>query len=199
MLSDISTHTLTWSVTWIFLPNHNGRIFQLTRSRGAWLFVLLLLASALQFQLTRSRGAWLGYFFLTITDGYFNSHAHVERDTTCSWIANIWAISTHTLTWSVTYRRYHITTDDWISTHTLTWSVTLINAHRNKIVQFQLTRSRGAWHCHWNIFIYIVNFNSHAHVERDNPVNDDIVFDGNFNSHAHVERDPATNSHNLSP
>ncbi len=26
-------------------------------------------------------------------------------------------------------------------------------------------------------------------MERDNPVNDDIVFDGNFNSHAHVERD----------
>ena len=29
-------------------------------------------------------------------------------------------------------------------------------------------------------------------MERDNPVNDDIVFDGNFNSHAHVERDPVT-------
>ena len=27
-------------------------------------------------------------------------------------------------------------------------------------------------------------------MERDNPVNDNIVFDGNFNSHAHVERDP---------
>ena len=59
------------------------------------------------------------------------------------------------------------------------------------------------------------DFNSHAHVERDqskfydskvtyisthtltwsvtNPVNDNIVFDGNFNSHAHVERDEVCN------
>ena len=38
-----------------------------------------------------------------------------------------------------------------------------------------------------------INFNSHAHVERDN---DDIVeleYEYNFNSHAHVERDESLN------
>ena len=56
-------------------------------------------------------------------------------------------ISTHTLTWSVTHvnpaERAKIYV---ISTHTLTWSVT--NADETK-------------------FQEIVNFNSHAHVERD--------------------------------
>ena len=32
----------------------------------------------------------------------FNSHAHVERDVTPSYVAVTSAISTHTLTWSVT-------------------------------------------------------------------------------------------------
>ena len=32
---------------------------------------------------------------------------------------------------------------------------------------FQLTRSRGAWHADETKFQEIVNFNSHAHVERD--------------------------------
>ena len=34
------------------------------------------------------------------------------------------AISTHTLTWSVTVLTYSKNNDDDISTHTLTWSVT---------------------------------------------------------------------------
>ena len=33
------------------------------------------------------------------------------------------------------------------------------------------------------------NFNSHAHVERDNYVKKIMDKVGNFNSHAHVERD----------
>ena len=55
-----------------------------------------------------------------------------------------------------------------ISTHTLTWSVTLsiwVNALMEK------------------------NFNSHAHVERDQVMNFWLFVTGNFNSHAHVERD----------
>ena len=42
---------------------------------------------------------------VTVTDdstGNFNSHAHVERDLTFSVILQEWQISTHTLTWSVT-------------------------------------------------------------------------------------------------
>ena len=35
----------------------------------------------------------------------------------------------------------------------------------------------------------MTNFNSHAHVERDDYMNSNKYTRGNFNSHAHVERD----------
>ena len=78
-------------------------------------------------------------------------------------------ISTHTLTWSVTETMTGFMTAKTISTHTLTWSVTpLIKIY----------------------FAYCINFNSHAHVERD-WINKVVAKFGvfNFNSHAHVERD----------
>ena len=100
-------------------------VFQLTRSRGAWRFRTPQKYHHHQFQLTRSRGAWPVRFKLvrdTLT--YFNSHAHVERDFSASSKLpssinfnshahverdkmrkgglNKLAISTHTLTWSVT-------------------------------------------------------------------------------------------------
>ena len=53
---------------------------------------------------------------------YFNSHAHVERDLTETVEEPTKGISTHTLTWSVTY------------------GVCLSATH----LAFQLTRSRGA-------------------------------------------------------
>ena len=53
----------------------------------------------------------------------FNSHAHVERDLQSDTFHNDLVISTHTLTWSVTGRFYHIVSAD---------------------IEFQLTRSRGA-------------------------------------------------------
>ena len=56
-------------------------------------------------------------------------------------------------------------------------------------VKFQLTRSRGAWQLKAEILRQGRNFNSHAHVERDETSS---FYDGenkNFNSHAHVERD----------
>ena len=55
-----------------------------------------------------------------------------------------------------------------ISTHTLTWSVT----HHVELTD------GGKY-----------NFNSHAHVERDNMKWKRFWHDINFNSHAHVERD----------
>ena len=78
---------------------------------------------------------------------YFNSHAHVERDE-MSYISHTpTAISTHTLTWSVTRATFrHPYTRLIISTHTLTWSVTAI-------VKGNVEN--------------ISDFNSHAHVERD--------------------------------
>ena len=76
----------------------------------------------------------------------FNSHAHVERDTTVFCLLSLAGISTHTLTWSVTLAdvvddvvvadfnsHAHVERDflltclffcHTISTHTLTWSVT---------------------------------------------------------------------------
>ena len=58
--------------------------------------------------------------------GNFNSHAHVERDCLDVLILSDIFISTHTLTWSVTYLRLPQIFQNGISTHTLTWSVTLV-------------------------------------------------------------------------
>ena len=66
----------------------------------------------------------LGAGRLRLTDRYFNSHAHVERDSALTGIAEIKEISTHTLTWSVTQWIVEIPSQLHISTHTLTWSVT---------------------------------------------------------------------------
>ena len=120
----------------------------------------------------------------------FNSHAHVERDTSITSSLPVESISTHTLTWSVTassYSRFltlmnfnshaHVERDNLrlsrvrtmaISTHTLTWSVTGTEGdHRTTST----------------------DFNSHAHVERDNSSNARSWAGMDFNSHAHVERD----------
>ena len=54
-----------------------------------------------------------------------------------------------------------------ISTHTLTWSVTRRRYIQHWGSKFQLTRSRGAWQYNKKCIDEINNFNSHAHVERD--------------------------------
>ena len=84
-------------------------------------------------------------------------------------------ISTHTLTWSVTSVNTTLpVTNNQISTHTLTWSVTL------ELAKSAYERA---------------NFNSHAHVERDDfGYGNGYVYE-NFNSHAHVERDLQTTKH----
>ena len=56
----------------------------------------------------------------------FNSHAHVERDMMIAVTKTAMAISTHTLTWSVTFSEYIANNTKNISTHTLTWSVTTV-------------------------------------------------------------------------
>ena len=143
--------------------------FQLTRSRGAWRRCICMMNEHFAFQLTRSRGAWLKDNIPFIYRNDFNSHAHVERDfcrfllftvselfqltrSRGAWLicssttGNLLAISTHTLTWSVTLKRILFSIIAKISTHTLTWSVTMSIC---QLVNF--TR----------------HFNSHAHVERD--------------------------------
>ena len=209
---DISTHTLTWSVTFIVCVRKKRFQFQLTRSRGAWRLCGTYSNGSDEFQLTRSRGAWplfgtacLQYqqFQLTRSRGawrtndnvrwffrHFNSHAHVERDTVRTAMGAVMTISTHTLTWSVT-RYVHSSAP---------------------AARFQLTRSRGAWrlclhsrkhfHLHFNSHAHVerdvaflfygggtMNFNSHAHVERDRLCADLHQSPWDFNSHAHVERD----------
>ena len=98
----------------------------------------------------------------------FNSHAHVERDFNKEKPKDVFRISTHTLTWSVTNRRGISSVNIEISTHTLTWSVTCA-----------CTQGTAA----------SCNFNSHAHVERDEGTPIPAKFANDFNSHAHVERD----------
>ena len=48
----------------------------------------------------------------------------MERDLYTAAMTGTLIISTHTLTWSVTFIAYIIDQHKWISTHTLTWSVT---------------------------------------------------------------------------
>ena len=98
--------------------------FQLTRSRGAWRGLSNAKYLAVLFQLTRSRGAWQFVAGIRV-------HTHF--------------ISTHTLTWSVTFCGRWISGTAGISTHTLTWSVTVFHTSSTTIDIFQLTRSRGAW------------------------------------------------------
>ena len=54
----ISTHTLTWSVTFYLYNKNTEEKFQLTRSRGAWRISIPMTGNDSAFQLTRSRGAW---------------------------------------------------------------------------------------------------------------------------------------------
>ena len=105
---DISTHTLTWSVTYAtekLLPElfHFNSHAHVERDH------------------VKTRKTFK-YF-------YFNSHAHVERDRSLSYLHLMRIISTHTLTWSVTDRIYKAFQYWKISTHTLTWSVTWLRGY----------------------------------------------------------------------
>ena len=106
--------------------------------------------------------------FCTSVFSYFNSHAHVERDAPYGGLFLFSNISTHTLTWSVTVAVETLVYKPYISTHTLTWSVT-------GAISAGLTG--------------VKDFNSHAHVERDESNLNKRRCESYFNSHAHVERD----------
>ena len=88
------------------------------------------------------RDSTMCYNIITVKD--FNSHAHVERDERLTDEHNTIQISTHTLTWSVTIGIGINAAIIYISTHTLTWSVTTCKNMENPSNTFQLTRSRGA-------------------------------------------------------
>ena len=144
--NSISTHTLTWSVTYRLPRYMNINLFQLTRSRGAWPAPTVSRRSSLTFQLTRSRGAWLFLFRRTFRRWYFNSHAHVERD--------LWRLIASNMCWHFNSHA-HVERDSSINDLLFTTTV------------FQLTRSRGAWPLLPQSITAMTDFNSHAHVERD--------------------------------
>ena len=73
----------------------------------------------------------------------------MERDEFGTSVMLLERISTHTLTWSVTFLKQYLAGSDDISTHTLTWSVTLVAS---------------------KLSLLHTDFNSHAHVERDRAV-----------------------------
>ena len=109
---------------------------------------------------------------------------------TPSYVAVTSAISTHTLTWSVTNMRYFGLSRYQISTHTLTWSVTKSDCARYNSLLFQLTRSRGAWRkteiVHGRNKKFQLTRSRGAWPVR---IGDSGTASENFNSHAHVERD----------
>ena len=146
-LSLISTHTLTWSVTWSIYSKWPIWKFQLTRSRGAWRVFQACKRSLWNFNSHAHVERDVNIIAPPTLQGYFNSHAHVERDpfnnANCQHDNNFNShahverdkclpvlliqqyISTHTLTWSVTMNEHFASGLTNISTHTLTWSVTL--------------------------------------------------------------------------
>ena len=143
---EISTHTLTWSVTLRFTSVLKLSIFQLTRSRGAWrgvcffVFGLYRISThTLTWSVTHCR------IFANI-QGYFNSHAHVERDP---------------VPLKLEWRCYNFNSHAHVER-----DLTHHRPHKRQRT-FQLTRSRGAWLFVLGGECYQYNFNSHAHVERD--------------------------------
>ena len=144
---EISTHTLTWSVTCIMTCLEREKVISthtLTWSVTIFNFdcAFVILHFNSHAHVERDLSGILAHIF----SRYFNSHAHVERDMIIWQHFRNMRISTHTLTWSVTNDTLYKYLPCFISTHTLTWSVT------NGLCV---------------LYIMILHFNSHAHVERD--------------------------------
>ena len=190
----ISTHTLTWSVTEMGLGKisdikHFNSHAHVERDNPEINFR----CTDNEFQLTRSRGAWLEKNQELATNFWISTHTLTWSVTIQTKTENLeLKISTHTLTWSVTIIAKKLFISAGISTHTLTWSVTFI-------VEFSITSLSNfnshahverdqLLNCHIRVYRY---FNSHAHVERDDWKGWKNGFKNNFNSHAHVERDCA--------
>ena len=146
-LMNISTHTLTWSVTdWMYTFQRLA-VFQLTRSRGAWQIIPWQKKEQTHF----NSHAHVERDYAKVGDHLacqnFNSHAHVERDSmTAATQLLLLNFNSHAhverdfSTLALYYAKVDFNSHahverDWIilqaitslsiSTHTLTWSVTL--------------------------------------------------------------------------
>ena len=123
----ISTHTLTWSVTSHYQRNsfHMGHFNSHAHvERDEQHNECQCCRNNFNSHAHVERDCFRG--LLQRQALHFNSHAHVERDKYLKWQEDHQEISTHTLTWSVTECLQNIDTGEEISTHTLTWSVTNI-------------------------------------------------------------------------
>ena len=168
MLAQISTHTLTWSVTAEVAkyavkpgdfnshahverdapPYRDYRQASISTHTLTWSVTGAIsagLTGVKDFNSHAHVERDLVVIFVLLFLFHFNSHAHVERDITELSPDKTFCISTHTLTWSVTILIFYSEYTIKISTHTLTWSVTSERlVHRTPLLVFQLTRSRGA-------------------------------------------------------
>ena len=148
IISIISTHTLTWSVTCDEICiQHQNLYFNSHAHVERDVIIVSLPLKYLNFNShahVERDASWINKIvakfdfnshahverdiclaYFSFEKIYFNSHAHVERDFIKKLSDEITKISTHTLTWSVTQEQGYEAQLTPISTHTLTWSVTL--------------------------------------------------------------------------
>ena len=175
---NISTHTLTWSVTCRFAVFYCIWIISTHTLTWSVTFSSPQKQAYLRFQLTRSRGAWRVAFWAFAIRRNFNSHAHVERDVRLemlnlyysqfqltrsrgAWLLqlllmfriNIFQLTRSRGAWLHTLPFF----ENWvpISTHTLTWSVTVNKNHTSDFINISthtLTWSVTSDRYHWHYF-----------------------------------------------
>ena len=142
----ISTHTPTWGATFTFnLVNPGSIEFQLTRPRGARLFIFIFGARVSRISThTPTWGATIILLRNIKKYLYFNSHAHVGRDRfRCVNSVTTTNFNSHAHVGRDCTGTKHKPTPG-ISTHTPTWGATSRTSKYALINSFQLTRPRGA-------------------------------------------------------
>ena len=186
----ISTHILTRRMTSRLIGVVSTVVFQLTSSRGGWLWTEGKLVSETIISthiLTRRMTFHLGKSVQVLE--YFNSHPHEEDDVITKQHSFQSSISTHILTRRMTVLTKQQNREYNISTHILTRRMTLpikalqlsglfqLTSSRGgwpsntgrlaNDVLFQLTSSRGGWHLRMPVALVAKYFNSHPHEEDD--------------------------------
>ena len=103
---EISTHTLTWSVT--KKGANPSQPFTISTHTLTWSVTVKKLTLLTKLSISTHTLTWSVTWVncqCWHSVANFNSHAHVERDFTRYIVNNTKNISTHTLTWSVTLHR----------------------------------------------------------------------------------------------
>ena len=146
-IRDISTHTLTWSVTvipicYLLYLNYFNSHAHVERD----FHTLQWSIGTCNFNSHAHVERDTRFTDLALYYTNFNSHAHVERDPEINFrIANNCNFNSHAHV-ERDINIFKVLSFLHISTHTLTWSVTVENdSWKLTSGQFQLTRSRGAW------------------------------------------------------